>query len=61
MGQEYFLPVADSNSLKALKPELYLAQVERAIEEFKSSENCPLTEKGLVWPMAWPASGMDWR
>ena len=47
-GQEYFLPVFVSNSLKALKPELYLAHVERAMEEFKSSENCLLTETGLV-------------
>jgi hypothetical protein len=38
-GQEYFLPEADSKVQKAWKPELYLAQVDRAIAEFKSSEN----------------------
>jgi hypothetical protein len=50
-GQEYFLPVASSKSLKALKPELYLAHVDRAIAEFTSSEICQAwTEDGIYLP-----------
>jgi|688.fasta_scaffold1077438_2 hypothetical protein len=60
-GQEYFLPVADSKSLKALKPDPYLAHVDREMDEFKSSENCPFTETGLMCPIDLPASGIDWR
>jgi hypothetical protein len=59
IGQENFLPVVSSKSLKALKPELYLAHVDRAIAEFTSSENCPFTVTGLVYPIDLLASGMD--
>jgi hypothetical protein len=57
-GQECFLLVAFSKSQKALNPELYFAQVERATAELSSSENCPWTEAGLVCPMEAPASGI---
>jgi hypothetical protein len=31
------------------------------MDEFKSSENCPFTETGLMCPIDLPASGIDWR
>ncbi len=52
--------MSHSKSQKALKPELYLAHVDLATAEFKSSEKCPLAFTGCVYPMALPASGRDW-
>jgi hypothetical protein len=45
--------------IEGFKPELYLAHVDRAIAEFTSSENCPFTVTGLVYPIDLLASGMD--
>ncbi len=52
--------MSHSKSQNALKPELYLAQVDLATAEFRSSEKCPLAFTGCVYPMALPASGRDW-
>ena len=59
-GHEYFLLLCNSKSQNALKPELYLAQVERATAEFSSSENRPCANMLLSCPMALSASGTCW-
>ncbi len=58
IGHEYLLPVDTSKSQKALKPELYFAQVDRATAEFSISEKCPSAMTGCVNPIALLGSGI---